>query len=304
MMHFNVKTLLLLSLLAVALASCEKMAVADDDETPAAPAAKGNVTLRVAGSADGGAWQTRADGSAYWTHLCFVLYQGGAKVASVAQTAADDGFGQASLQLSPGSYELLVLAHSSDGNPTLTTPEKLQFTNAMGFSDTFYSYGSLQVSSEPQTHNITLTRATAMVRFVIDDQLPSSVAKIRLYYTGGSGALNAKTGLGCVASKQSVMVDAAEVDGPPYTFDLYTIPREASASLTLTVTAYNAQDVIVKERQFKDVTVERNMITEFSGSFFTDMPSTNPVDEPDEPGQDTFVVTADTEWGGTINKTY
>ena len=85
---------------------------------------------------------------------------------------------------------------------------------------------------------------------------------------------------------------------------MYTIPREASASLTLTVTAYNAQDVIVKERQFKDVTVERNMITEFSGSFFTDMPSTNPVDEPDEPGQDTFVVTADTEWGGTINKTY
>lgn len=304
MKHFDVKSLVLLTLLAAALVSCEKMVVAEDDDSTAAPAAKGNVVLRVAGSADGGAWQTRADGSSPWTQLCFVFYQDGAKVASVTQSESDDGFGEAQLQLSTGSYDLLVLAHSSNGNPTLTTPEKLQFTNAMGFTDTFYYYGTLQVTEQPQTHNITLTRATAMVRFVINDQLPSSVAKMRFYYTGGSGALNAKSGLGCVASKQSVMVDVSEVDGPPYVFELYTIPREASASLTLTVTAYNASDVIVKERQFKDVTVERNLITEYSGSFFTDMPSTGTGDDPVEPGQDTFVVTADTEWGGTVSKTY
>lgn len=299
---FNVKNLVLLPILAaiVILYSCEKMVVADDEVAPTS----GNVMLRVTGSADGGAWQTRADGSDYWTRLCFVLYQDGAKVASVTQSATDDSFGQASLQLTTGTYDLLVLAHSSDGNPTLTTPEKLQFTNQMGFTDTFYYYGSLQVTEEPQTHNITLTRATAMVRFIINDQLPASVAKMRFYYTGGSGALNAQTGLGCVASKQSVMVNVADVDGPPYVFELYTIPREATANLTLTVTAYNASDVIVKERQFKDVTVERNIITEYAGSFFTDMPSTNPDDDPKEPGQDTFVVTADTEWGGTISKTY
>lgn len=37
-----------------------------------------------------------------------------------------------------------------------------------------------------------------------DETIPSDVRKMQFYYTGGSGAFNAATGLGSVASKQTV----------------------------------------------------------------------------------------------------
>ena len=196
-------------------------------------------------------------------------------------------------------------AHSSDGNPSLATAEKIQFTNQTGYSDTFFYYGDIEVTATPQTHNVTLKRATAMVRFVINDAMPANVTTLRFYYTGGSGALNAKTGLGCVASKQTVTTIAMPAEGAPYIYELYTIPREQTANLSLTVTAYASGDMIVKERVFKDVTVEQNKITEFKGSFFTDTQTEEPgTDTPQQTQQETFAVNVDTAWDGTITKSY
>ena len=36
------------------------------------------------------------------------------------------------MALDPGTYQLLVLGHSANSNPTLTSAEKIQFTNDMG----------------------------------------------------------------------------------------------------------------------------------------------------------------------------
>lgn len=292
---------LLLAML-VAMSACEKLN--NENEDPITPETA-NLILNV--STDGvqpldGA--TRS-GASYFTHLSFVVYQNGAKVTALNQTDGDNGYGQASLTLTPGNYQVLVLAHSSNGNPTQTNPEKLQFTNAMGYTDTFYFYDGITVTSEPQTHNVELERCTALLRFVINDEMPAGVSYLRFYYTGGSGALNARTGWGCVDSKQTVNIDVDPAAGQPYTFDLYTIPKEQQASLNLTVTAYGEDGVeVVKERTFKNIPVERNKITEFKGSFFTESPNDNPGENPPSSSSDTFVISADTQWGGTIQQSY
>ena len=292
---------LLLAML-VAMSACEKLN--NENEDPTTPETANlilNVTTDGVQPLDGA---TRS-GENYFTHLSFVVYQNGAKVTALNQTDADDDYGQASLTLTPGNYQVLVLAHSSNGNPTQTNPEKLQFTNAMGYTDTFYFYDGITVTSEPKTHNVELERCTALLRFVINDEMPAGVSYLRFYYTGGSGALNARTGWGCVDSKQTVNIDVDPAAGQPYTFDLYTIPKEQQASLNLTVTAYGEDGVeVVKERTFKAIPVERNKITEFKGSFFTESPNDNPGENPPSSASDTFVISADTQWGGTIQQSY
>jgi hypothetical protein len=292
---------LLIAVLAMT-TSCEKMNVSDisgkDSGEP-------NLVLNVVTT--GNEAMTRADGSTFWTHLNFVVYQNGKKVKGLNQVEGDDNYGKAELTLEEGTYQVLVLAHSSDGNPTTTSAEKLQFTNAMGFTDTFYYYGSISVTNEQKTHNITLNRVTALLRFIINDDMPSNISNLKFYYTGGSGALNATTGFGCVDSKQTVIIVVEpSTMTKPYTFDLYTIPREPTANLNLTVTAYDETQTVVLERTFKNVEVQTNKITEFAGDFFTNTPIENddPKEEDKTTGNDIFLISANTDWAGTITKTY
>lgn len=300
---------LIITLLVMALTmttSCEKpymgdiTGVSDGDEEP-------NLVLRVV-TTDAKA-MTRADGDAFWNRLNFAIYQNGKKVKGVNQVADDDSYGQVELTLEAGTYQVLVLAHSSDGNPTTTDAEKIQFTNALGFSDTFYYYGSITVTRQQQTHNITLNRVTAMLRFIINDEIPANVSNLKFYYTGGSGALNATTGYGCVDSKQTVVkvIDRTSMTRP-YSFDLYTIPKEPTAKLNLTVTAYDETQTVIYEREFKGIGVETNKITEFSGNFFINQPTPGDDDphsgEQPTAGNDIFLISANTDWAGTISHSY
>ena len=287
--HNAFTTALLMAVLALA-ASCEKASLSDmtgkDGGEP-------NLVLRVVTT--GQEPMTRADGETAWK--------------GVNQKEGETGYGQAELTLEAGTYQVLVMAHSSDGNPTTTAAEKIQFTNAMGFTDTFYYYGTITVTGQKQTHNITLNRVTALLRFIINDDMPERVTNLKFYYTGGSGALNATTGVGCVDSKQTVIkvVDRTTMTRP-YAFDLYTIPKEPTARLNLTVTAYDEAQTAIYERSFKGIEVQVNRITEFSGDFFTTEPTPGGEDpqggEETTAGNDIFMISANTEWAGVITQTY
>ena len=294
---------LLIMVAFAVLTSCEK-AIFDDDISIKNDS-KGNLILKVQVN-DDLQMGTRGDAS-YWGRISFVAYQDGKKVKSVTQTRGDDGYGEVAMQLTPGTYQVLVLAHSSNGNPTLSSAEKVPFTNAIGYTDTFYAYQDINVTAESQQHAITLERVTAMLRFIINDAMPQDVKTMKFYYTGGSGALNAVTGLGCVASQQTVNVEADPAAGNPYIFELYTIPRETVASLNLTVTAYDGSGGVVTERVIKDIAIERKKITELAGDFFTDENGGNDhqgAGGDETPATTSFVISASTAWDGIISTSY
>ena len=160
----------------------------------------------------------------------------------------------------------MVIAHNGEGSATISSTEKVTFPNNK-VTDTFYYYGDLVVTSEVQSYDLTLTRAVAMFRLVLtDDEIPSSVAKFKFYYTGGSSTFSPSAGYGCVNSKQTEIRTVA--DGAT-TFDIYTLPHTEDDILTkLTVTALDANDNTIKERIFENVPVTRNQITRYTGVFF------------------------------------
>ena len=275
------------------LCGCEKAINLEEIDN----AATGNVTVNVY-KIENEAFGVSSRGvvSDVCTTLNFAMYDaGGVRVKQINQKSGDKGFGAVSFELEEGSYQLVVLAHSSDGNPTMTNLAKIQFTNATKYSDTFLYYANVEVSDEPQTLNITLNRIVSLCRFVVNDPIPEGVAKLQFYYTGGSGAFSAMTGLGVVDSKQTMTFDVVPgTTGSAY--DLYTFLHHIDDQIDLVVTALGADGNKMYERSF-EVPMEQRKITRMTGNFFTDEASVESHGAQVE-------ISINSEWEGEVNIAY
>ena len=229
------------------------------------------------------------------TRLNFAIYdEGGSRVKQVNQTSAEADFGKASFQLAEGDYLLVVVGHNSNGNPTMTDPTKVQFTNATGYTDTYLCCGNVTIGEEKVDYQVSLDRITALCRFVLTDtEIPSEVKKMHFYYTGGSGAFDAQTGLGCVNSKQDVKFD---VSASQKQFDLYTFPyKSTEGTIHLVVSALDASGVEILQRDF-DVPMQQNYITWLSGPFFGGSGTSGTTG--------ITSVTINTDWAGETHITF
>ena len=212
------------------------------------------------------------------THLCFAIYDmSGTRIKQVKQTlsntdlgVADLGimadFGHASFSLEKGTYQLVALAHSSTKNPTMTNLSKIQFTNALGYSDTFLYYTVLTVSDAPLSIHLTLDRICALCRFVISDPIPDGVSQIKFQYKGGSGHFSAFTGLGVTNSTQ-VVTRQVQPGQQHQVFDLYTFLHQEEGVIDLTATALDAAGKELCTWEFS-IPMAQNQITWLTGNFF------------------------------------
>ncbi|MBR4920990.1 MAG: FimB/Mfa2 family fimbrial subunit [Prevotella sp.] len=267
--------------------SCEKKLLEDEEEFEEAQA---NLIINVFEMEQMPFAPLRTAASEVCTRLNFAIYDVDRnRVKQINQQVVDEHFGTAYFLLPEGDYQVVVVAHSSDGNPTMTDPTRVQFKNSQGFTDTFLYSHETTLTDQQQTLNASLDRIVALCRFVITDDYPEQVAKMRFYYTGGSGAFNAYTGLGSVNSKQEMTFD---VSAGQKQFDLYTFLHDTEGTIHLKVTALDAQDQELDEREF-DVPLKRNFISKVSGPYF------------DQSGaQNTIEIEINTEWDGEIDLTF
>ena len=222
---------------------------------------------------------TRAALSDVCTRINFIAYTpDGERVAKIDQEAGDPDFGAASFFLAPGDYQVVVVAHSSNGNPSSTDPSRIRFTNAQGYTDTFFSSRSVTIGEDEVDMSVSLDRISSLCRFQITDDYPAGVVKMRFRYTGGSGAFNGNTGLGSVNSTQTLLLDITSGQNQ---FDLYTYLHDTTGTIHLTVQALDVDDNVLFEREF-DVPMEKNRVTRLSGAYFS--------------GFTTFSVSVSTDW--------
>lgn len=285
--------LFILALLAVA---CEKPMIPDDMTGKMIPA-DANVILHFkqyeqesfGSSAHRSATRAATDITELCSRLNIAIFDAdGTKVKTVAQKESDANFGTVGLTLTAGTYRLVVIAHNCDGSATITSTEKVTFPNNK-VTDTFYYYGDLVVTDAKQSYDLTLTRAVAMFRMVLTDkEFPSTVAKMKFYYTGGSSTFSPKDGYGCVNSKQTEIRAVANDS----IYEIFTMPHsEEDVIKKLTVTALDADDNSVKERTFENIPITRNQVTRYTGSFFGSGGSGG-----SSSSDGTFHLTADPDW--------
>ena len=235
---------------------------------------------------------TRTAASEACARLNFAVYTlDGTRVKQINQTSDAADFGNVSFNIEKGTYQLVVVGHSSSGNPTMTDPNKIQFTNALGYTDTFLYYGQVTVGDDPLDKQVTLDRIVSPCRFIINDDFPSDVKQMKFHYTGGSGAFDAATGFGCVNSKQEVKVDASAAQKQ---FDLYTFLHDTEGTIHLTVTALDASGSDLYSREY-DVEMEQNYITKLTVDFFNRTTSSSTT---------ISAVTVNTTWAGERTVSY
>ena len=185
---------------------------------------------------------------------------------------------------------MVVVAHSSNGNPTMTDLAKIQFKNNQGFSDTFLTYiEDVEVTAENHTLLVTPQRIVSLCRVEITDDYPETVSQLRFQYKGGSGAFDAHTGLGSVNSIQTLDFDVASDQKQ---FDLYTYLHDTEGTIHLTVSALDASGVELINREF-DIPMEREKITWFTGPLFGGTG-----------GGLSIGITLDTDWKGETHITF
>ena len=295
-----IRTFLPVLLLTILFTACEKPLLSEDEGTGGSRKKEGNLKLSVyqLEQTDFSAL-TRTAAADVCTRLNFIIYDmEGTRLKYENQLVGDTDFGTTSFLLPEGNYQLVVIAHSVNKNPTTTNPAKVMFTNIskdVGYSDTFLYNTTVTIGEEPQTLALSLHRIVSLCRFVIRDAIPEGITRMAFTYTGGSGHFNAATGLGVTNSTQVVSYNVEE--GQTQTqYDLYTFLHDTTGTIHLKVTAYDAGDNVQLEREF-DVPMERNKVTWLTGDFFTGFTPTS---------TQTFTTTIniDNSWGGEQHLTY
>lgn len=284
--------------LSLAMVSCEKASIEDLLEKKPSYPTDGEYThlsIHVGGVEEGFADAGMAKATRgiepvkdICTKLSVALYdETGARAYSATQKSADNGFGNIDMNVKEGNYTIVVVAHSGDKNATTTDISKIAFGGKL--SDTFHYCNALELNGGDSSVDILLNRVTAMFRLEITDDIPSDARQLQFYYTGGSSTLDGTTGIGCVNSRQTEVVDI--VSGKT-TYDVYTFPHADGKSLTMQVTALDASGNAMSTKTFTDVKVARNTITHYRGNLFSGM--VPPASASDR----YFSISAETGWLG------
>lgn len=229
---------------------------------------------------------SRASDEVPFSRICFAVYDPlGVRIDQINQNADDKDFGTACFQLPEGQYQVVVVGHSSSGNPTMTNPQKIQFKNGNSFTDTFLSNSQVSLGDERVKLSAAVKSIATLCHFVVTDTVPAGVTQMQFQYKGGSGAFDANTGLGCVGStqKETFPVEPGQHD---VVFDLYTFLPVAESKLHVEVKACDANDNVVIDREF-DVPVKQGAATNVSSSYFSGLSTLD------------ITIDTDTSWGGT-----
>lgn len=258
--------------------SCEKPIVGTNDETKKDDSTNEKkvhvtFTLNSPNNSDFGSAETSTRAtknvSEVSSRINYAFYKDGSVYLTASQTSDDTNFGTISADFAEGTYSVLFLAHNGLGNATLTDPAKVTFKDNK-VTDTFYYYGEITISGE-QDYDITLKRAVAMFRLVVNDKTPSTVSQMKFYYTGGSSTFDATSGYGCVNSKQTELRD---VESTAYSsssqYEVYTFPHADDKKLKMKVTALSSTSTTEREKTFENVPVTINEITQYEGNFFVE----------------------------------
>ncbi len=300
--HLTQKSILItmaLAFITLFATSCERLSWEEED--PASATGKGtptyNVTFRAV-SYEQNTFEpnthTRAlqPISEVCTRITLAVFnENDEKEKVVSQTYDDKDFGTFSVALPEGTHYALVVAHNSSKNATVTSADKITF-DSNRVTDTFYEYKKITVGSASTSIELTAKRAVAMFSLTINDEIPAECKKLKFYYTGGSSTFSAVKGFGSVNSRQTVTLDVTDGQN---TYKVYTFPHEHSDQLRMTVTALDGSDNAIAIREFTDVPVTVNKVTEYSGDFF---------DGKTETRTNKVSIAADAQWADTIKHSF
>ena len=286
------KTLLLI-IATLLFAACEKY-VAEEGTQSESKVVDGNLVVKAecvvtrAGETEEG--QEALPLKDRFTRMTMVLYQDDVRVDYVNQVNTDQGFGTMSVDLDPGTYQLVVLAYSGQRSPTTTNCHKISFSAPL--SDVFAYYGDIVVSTEASKITVQLTRAVAKIQLNITDVIPNEVAFFNYIYKGASISFDPATQTG-IASSTRRNVEIEKVDGVK-TFELYTFVSSDDQTVDWDFAGYSEEKEVLGSKKFSSIPVALRNVTKIDSPVFDGV-----IEGPTD-----ITFTFDDTWDGVIDYTF
>ena len=282
--------LLYLFLITIVIVSCEHPSIPESSNSGKEDG-KANLIVNIATveNVPFPAFTTRASVVDAFNKISIAIFKPDGERADFSNKSLDgNGYSPISFYLPSGNYQVVVIGHSAKQNPTTTNADKIQFTKATGYTDTFLYSQYVEVGNKPVEVDADLKRIVSLCRVVLADTIPKNVTKFHFEYTGGSGYFDASTGLGISTSGTKQQVDFDTEAGRDSTvYDLYTFLPEGVESIHLKAVAKDAEDNTVCAREI-DVPLKRRQISKLSGPFFSGASGSTI----------TIVISVDDEWEG------
>ena len=286
------KTLLLI-IATLLFAACEKY-VAEEGTQSESKVVDGNLVVKAecvvtrAGETEEG--QEALPLKDRFTRMTMVLYQNDVRVDYVNQTNTDEDFGTMSVDLEPGTYQLVVLAHSGQRSPTTTNCHKISFSAPL--TDVFSYYGEVVVGKAANKITVQLTRAVAKIQLNITDDIPAAVSFFNFSYKGASVSFDPATKIG-LASSTRRNVEIEKEDGVK-TFEFYTFVTGDDQTVDLDIAGYSATKDVIGAKKFPGITVGLRKVSKIDSPVFDGV-----IEGPTD-----ISVTVDDTWDGVINYTF
>ena len=197
------------------------------------------------------------------SYLKLALFLGEEKKYEFSQTAEDENFGSISALLVPEDYKIVVIASKVEMEieaPTNIHPvgEKV--------NDTFYHYGTLS-KDDIKSGNVAINLNRAVALFLIQtDAKPSEVTSFALEIKGASNTFDAEAGFGVGNTTLSSTFDVSSRTS--VYCGIYVFLPSTDSTVTVTTTAYDANNNVVKTHTFNGVQMKPGYTTQYSGNFF------------------------------------
>jgi len=234
---------------------------------------------------DFGAATRTADAPA--TRLSFAVFdkEGNLVESVMSLESADGSFGTVEMELYPGSYKMVAVAHSGDSDADVQSTTSVILPGST-FTDTFAKVQDLTVNSgEDCSLGMTLPRVTSAFVLRLTDTPPANVKEIQVIVNTsglepGSLDLNPTSGLVSNRWKQICTIPVADLskDVPIYYIGMYPV-----TAVNVEATAIATDDTEIISHTINNVPLAPNQRTIATGTFFKSQ------------GSGTFTI--ETTWG-------
>jgi len=207
------------------------------------------------------------------TRLSFAVFdtKGTLVGTAIHQESSDESFGTFELELYPGNYTLVAVAHNGDADAVITSPTSVTLPGTT-FTDTFTKVQNLTVESgEDYNLSMTLPRVTSAFVLRLADTPPTNAKEIivEVNNTGNeptSLGINPSTGLALGHWKQICTIPIADFssDVPIYFVKMF----EEDIVVSVKATAYATDGTEIISHTINNVSLVPNRKTIATGNFF------------------------------------
>lgn len=218
---------------------------------------------------------TKATPAANVDAITLAFYQGTTEVYKTTQQITDnstfDSFGDFSLTLPMGSYNLVAIAYMDrEASPfTLTSPTEAAYTGERAY-ETFLCSDDLSITNATAIDmTVTLDRIVSQLQVLSTDGKAENVSKVRMTFSAGSKTFNPSTGLAISNTGFSNTVNVSATAGSTSNSLSFLFLATDEQEIDVTVETLDADGNTLFSKTIEGVLFKRNRVTKLTGPMYS-----------------------------------